>query len=842
MIGGYYMSKKILIIGGVAGGASTAARLRRVDEESQIIMFERGEYISFANCGLPYYIGGTIEQRDALLLQTPEAMNARFNIDVRVKNEVLKIDREKKEVEVKNLETQEVYRESYDYLVLSPGSTPLKPPIPGIDSPNIFTLWNIPDVDKIKSYLDNNKPKRAVVIGGGFIGIEMAENLHDQGLDVSIVEMADQVMAPIDFEMAQIVHQHIKSKDAKLYLKDGVKSFEYNNGVTTITLQSGTKIEADIVMLSIGVRPQSELAKAAGLEVNQRGGIIVDEFLKTSDDSIYALGDAVEVVDFVNNNKTMVPLAGPANKQGRIVANNLVGRKEKYKGTQGTSIAKVFDLTVGSTGSNEKTLKRLGQEYGKDYLVSIIHSKSHAGYYPGAIPMTIKLLFTPEGKVLGAQIVGYEGVDKRVDVIAAALRFGGTIYDLEELELAYAPPYSSAKDPVNMAGFTAENIIVGDMPVIHWNEMDNLDMDKTIILDVRDEIERELGYVEGSICIPVNELRNRLDELDKDKLIVVYCAIGLRGYIATRILMQNGFTNVKNFSGGYSTYSCVFCQDDDASKCGGITCDDNANFSESGEMEGIEKEIAEKKTFKLNACGLSCPGPIMQVYEMMKTLNDGDILEVKATDPGFMNDIKTWCKRTGNTLLKSEKVEKEFVAIIRKGLENSSNEVAASKSPVIDNAREDKSLVVFSGDLDKAIASFIIANGAAAMGRKVTMFFTFWGLNILRKPENVNVKKGFMDKMFSMMMPRGSKKLGLSKMNMAGMGPKMIRMVMKNKNITSLEDLIQDALKSGVRIVACTMSMDVMGITKEELIDGIEYGGVAAYLGAAEESNVNLFI
>ncbi len=834
------MSKKVLIVGGVAGGASTAARLRRIDENAEIIMFERGEYISFANCGLPYYIGETIKERDALLVQTPEAMNARFNIDIRVKNEVVKIHRDKKEVEVKDLNNGKVYRESYDVLVLSPGSSPLRPPIPGIDSPNIFTLWNIPDTDTIKSFVDNDKPKRAAVIGGGFIGIEMAENLHDRGLDVSIIEMADQVMAPVDFEMSQIIHKHIKSKEVNLYLKDGVKSFEYNEKekVTTITLQSGKTVEADIVLLAIGVRPNGELAKDCGLETNKRGGIVVDDYLRTSDENIYAIGDAIEVVDFINKDKTMIPLAGPANKQGRIAANNISGKNEIYKGTQGTSIAKVFDLTVANTGHNEKTLKRNGKKSGDDYRVTIIHSKSHAGYYPGAIPMTIKLIFTPEGKVLGAQIVGYNGVDKRIDVIAASIRFGGTVNDLKELELAYAPPFSSAKDPVNMAGFTAENILNGDMDVILWNQLDEIDKENAIILDVREPIERELGYIEGSVNIPVDELRDRLGELDKDKLIIPYCAIGLRAYIATRILMQNGFKNVKNFSGGYTTYSCIFCQDDDTSKCGGVSCDPDTTYSEDGEPEMNINNI-EGETVKLNACGLQCPGPIMQVFERMKTINEGDILEVTATDPGFVYDIKAWCKRTGNALLKTEKREKEFAAFIRKGESRVNNTV---NNAVLAQKNDDKTLVVFSGDLDKAIASFIIANGAAAMGKKVTMFFTFWGLNILRKHEKVNVEKGLMDKMFGMMMPRGSKKLKLSNMNMAGMGSKMIRKVMRDKNVNSIEELIQMAKKSGVKLIACTMSMDVMGITKDELIDGVEYGGVAAYLGAAEESNVNLFI
>lgn len=841
------MNKKVLIVGGVAGGASTAARLRRMNENVEIIMFERGEYISFANCGLPYYIGETIKERDALLVQTPEAMKARFNIDVRVKNEVIKIHREEKEIEVKDLDSGKIYRESYDVLVLSPGSNPLKPPIPGIDSPNIFSLWNIPDTDVIKGFVDNRKPKKAAVIGGGFIGIEMAENLHDRGLDVSIIEMADQVMAPVDFEMAQKIHQHIKSKDVNLYLKDGVKSFEYNekNETTTIILQSGRRVEADIVILSIGVRPNGELAKDCGLKTNNRGGIVVDEYLRTEDKNIYAIGDAIEVTDFIDNNKTMIPLAGPANKQGRITANNIIGIEEKYKGTQGTSIAKVFDLTVANTGHNEKTLKRNGKVYGKDYKVTLIHSKSHAGYYPGAIPMTIKLIFDLEGKVLGGQIVGYNGVDKRIDVIATSIRFGGTIYDLKELELAYAPPFSSAKDPVNMAGFTAENILKGDMDVILWNEIEDLDRENTIILDVREPVERELGYVEGSVNIPVDQLRDRLQELDKDKLIVPYCAIGLRAYIATRILMQNGFKKVKNFSGGFTTYSCVFCQDDDVDKCGGVECDPETNFSDEGEVEVAVTKLSEEiqgETVKLNACGLQCPGPIMQVYNMMKTLKEGDILEVSATDPGFVYDIKAWCKRTGNTLLKTEKRENEFAAFIRKGQATTNMTQESMQNNVLANPNDDKTLVVFSGDLDKAIASFIIANGAAAMGKKVTMFFTFWGLNVLRKPEKVKVEKGFMDKMFGMMMPRGSKKLQLSKMNMAGMGSKMIRKVMKDKNVNSLEELIEMAKKSGVRLIACTMSMDVMGITKDELIDEVEYGGVAAYLGAAEESNVNLFV
>ncbi len=833
------MGQKVLIVGGVAGGAGTAARLRRVDEEAQIIMFEKGDYISFANCGLPYYIGETIEEREALLVQTPEGMGARFNMDIRVRNEVLSIDKKNKTVRVMNHNINEAYEESYDVLVLSPGSTPLRPPIPGIDAPNVFSLWNIPDTDMIKGYVDDKKPETAVVIGGGFIGLEMAENLHERGCKVSVVEMADQVMQPIDYEMANITHQHMKQQGVDLHLSDGVKQFHHDkrSGKTTVELQSGAKIESDIIILSIGIRSNSQLAKDAGLDVNKRGGIVVDDYMKTTDKHIYALGDAIEVVDFNDKTKTMVPLAGPANKQGRIVANNIAGIKDTYKGTQGTSIAKVFDLTVASTGHNEKTLKQNGKIYGKDYKTVIIHSKSHAGYYPGALPMTLKLIFDLAGKVIGVQGVGHNGVDKRIDVIATALRFGGTIYDLRDLELAYAPPFSSAKDPVNMLGFVAENVLTGKSEPVHWDQLDNFDPKDTIVLDVREEIERELGHIEGSMHIPLNDLRERVGELDKNKNIILYCAVGLRGYLGERVLRQLGFNKVFNFSGGYTTYACMFCQNpEDSDKCGGQTCDCDVDFNDDGSLDSLPV-IETGEVVKLNACGLQCPGPIMQVYKRMEEMNDGDVLEVKATDPGFASDIGVWAGKTGNTLVHVEKNEKkEIVAKLMKG----NNKRAVMNAPIA--AKEDKSMVVFSGDLDKAIASLIIANGAASMGRKVTMFFTFWGLNILRRHEVVQTKKDMLGAMFSGMMPRGTKKLGLSKMNMLGMGPRMIRMVMKKHNVDSLETLLQTAIDNGVNIVACNMSMDLMGITEDELIEGVDLGGVATYLGAAEESNVNLFI
>lgn len=823
------MAKKIIIVGGVAGGASTAARLRRNDEQAEIIMFERGDYISFANCGLPYYIGGAIKNRKALLVQTPEAMKARFNLDIRVNSEVIEIDRKNKMVKVKNVKTNDTYVENYDKLVLSPGSTPLRPPITGIDKDNIFTLWNIPDTDKVKTYVDTHDINKAAVIGGGFIGIEMAENLVDRGIEVTLIELADQVLAPFDFDMAQLAHRELTQKGVKLILGDGVNAFLGDDFANSIRLNSGKVIETDMVMLSIGVKPNGELAKMADLETNARGGIVVDEYMQTSDNDIYALGDAVEIIDYNTGGKGMVPLAGPANKQGRIVANNLCDKKEKYTGTQGTAIVKVFDLTAASTGLNEKALQKMDKKYGVDYHVTIVLPQSHASYYPGATPMTLKMIFDNNGKVLGAQIIGYEGVDKRIDVIATAIRFGGTIDDLRELELAYAPPFSSAKDPVNMAGFSANNILSKQMNATMWHEIESVDLNTTTILDVRDAIEREGGYVEGSVNIPVNDLRERWHELDKDKDIIVYCAVGIRAYIALRILKANGF-NARNMLGGYRFYQAVTPD---------YRSNDQLDTPKQEKTESKPALVQEEdgttvKTMSIDACGLQCPGPIMEVYQTMKTMKGGEKLEISATDPGFPIDAKAWCEKTGNYFLGSEKTKDAFVVTLEKSTQGASQKDA--------KVADGKSMVVFSGDLDKAIASFIIANGAAAMGKPVTMFFTFWGLNILRKPEKVNVKKTAMEKMFGAMMPRGTEKLGLSKMNMGGMGTAMMKKIMKDKNVNSLEELIQSAMNNGVRIVACTMSMDVMGIKREELIDGVEIGGVAAYLGAADDSNVNLFI
>lgn len=568
--------KKILIVGGVAGGATAAARLRRLDETNQIIMFERGEYISFANCGLPYYIGGVIENRDALLVQTVEGMSKRFNLDIRNFSEVVSIDPENKTISVKNLKTNEEYKESYDELILSPGASPTKPPIPGLDkADNVFTLRNIPDTDRIKAYVDDNRPKEAVVIGGGFIGVEMAENLVERGVKVHLIEMLDQVMAPFDYEMAQILHGHMEDNGVDLILGDGVDSFK-NDG-NTIVLKSGKQVSTDMTILSIGVRPENKLAKDAGLELGPRGHILVDENMMTSKDHIYAVGDAIQTKDLIFQEGASIALASPANRQARIVADRINGIDSKYKGVLGTSVAKVFDMTASSTGNNEKKLKQMGIE---NYETVHLHPLSNAGYYPTANPMDLKLIFeVPSGKVLGAQAIGYTGVEKRIDVIATAIAAGMTVRELQDIELAYAPPFSSAKDPVNMAGYAASNILDGLVKKVDVMEIDQLVEDGEYLLDIRTGEEYSLGNINGSVNIPLDELRDRMDEIPKDRIIYVNCQVGLRGYLGCRILNQNGF-NTYNLDGGYSLYSNykrVIKKDTSCIQGKGIACTDNSD-------------------------------------------------------------------------------------------------------------------------------------------------------------------------------------------------------------------------------------------------------------------------
>lgn len=819
---------KVVIIGGVAGGASAAARLRRLDEEAQIIMFEKGEYISYANCGLPYYIGGVIKEKESLEVQTPKKLKDKLNIDVRINSEVMSINREEKSVTVHDKAHDRTYSETYDKLVISTGAEPVKPDIPGADSKKVFTLRNIPDTLRIKEYVDSNKPKRVLLIGAGFIGLEVAENLERLDIAVTVVELSDHVIGPLDFEMASIVHQHLKNKNIELYLNDSVESIAETGSHIDARLKSGRVISADMVIMGIGVKPDNRLAVEAGLLTGKRGGIIVDEYLRSSDEDIFAIGDVIEVEDVTSKARAQIPLAGPANRQGRMAANNIAGKFEKYPGTLGTAIVKLFDITIACTGSNERTLKSTGIDYEKSYT----HSASHAGYYPGALPMSIKLLFSkPEGVLLGAQIIGYDGVDKRIDVIATAIYAKLTTHDLEKLELAYAPPYSSAKDPVNIAGYAASNILKDDVRIIHWHDVKDIDTTRDLLVDVRPVEEYEMSHLPGAVNIPVTILRKKLNDIPRDRKIYIYCNVGLNAYLAYRVFKLNGFKQIWTLSGSLKTYepAMMVQSNEDIFEYDRIRKDDE--FIKVGSAgSGIKADV----DIEVDACALQCPGPILKVYENIQRMEYGQVLHITASDPGFEKDVRVWCQSTGNRLVDFRFDGSRFNAFIRKQL--------AADKKTDTHARTDKTLIVLSGDLDKAVASFIIANGARAMGRNVTMFFTFWGLNVLRKNERVKVKKDFLSRMFGIMMPRGSKKAKLSQMSMLGIGDKLIKHIMKKNNVESLEGLIEMAVKAGVNIVACTMTMELMGIKKEELIEGIGFGGVASFLGAAENSDTSLFI
>ena len=815
---------KHIIIGGVAGGATAAARIRRADESAEIVLLEKGKHISYANCGLPYYIGGTIEERDRLFLQTPQSFKNRFNVDVRVENEAINIDPAKKIVTVRRANGNE-YTESYDNLLLSPGAHPVKPPLEGIDLEGIFTLRDVSDTDKIKNHITSREIKRAVVVGAGFIGLEMAENLHHAGAEVVIVEMAKQVMSPIDFSMAAPVHQHLLQKGVALYLERSVQSFSRKGEQIDVHFKNGEVVTADLVILSIGVRPETTLAAAAGLKIGETGGIWVDEYLETSVKNIYAVGDAIEFPHPLTGKPWLNYLANPANRQGRIVADNMVfGNKTKYEGAIGTSIAKVFDMTVASTGLPGKKLKQMGVAYSTSWT----HSGSHAGYYPDSMPLSIKLTFDPTtGKLYGGQCVGYDGVDKRIDQIALLIKNGGTVYDLIEVEHSYAPPFSSAKDPIAIAGYVASNIISGAMPALTWRDIQHVDLDDAVILDVRTKDEHAMGAIPASINIPVDELRNRLGELPKNKEIIVYCAIGLRGYLATKILMQNGFTRVKNLSGGYKTYSVAVAP---VKRTEPIILPEDK--TENIDQQNMRIEV---KQLKVDACGLQCPGPVLKLKQSIDTMNEGERIEMVATDAGFARDAQAWCNTTGNTLISSVEDKGKYTVVVEKGSPKSCKVVTSCDS-------KGKTLIMFSDDLDKALATFVLANGAAATGEKVTIFFTFWGLNVIKKSKKPSVSKDIFGKMFGMMLPSSSLRLKLSKMNMFGAGSKMMRHIMRIKGIDSLESLRDQALASGVEFIACQMSMDVMGVKKEELLDGVTIGGVATYMERADNANVNLFI
>ena len=798
--------RKYIVVGGVAGGAGVAARLRRLDETAEITVFERGSHISFANCGLPYYAGGVIADREALFVMTPEKFKASLNVTAKVRHEVTAVNPAAQTVTVKDLETGKETTESYDALVLSPGASPIRPPIPGIDDSSIYTLRSVSDIDTIKTKIDNPATKRIAVIGGGFIGLEMAENLHHRGMKVSIIEAVDQVMNVIDYDMAAIVQAEIRSKGVALYLKDGVKAFERRGADLVVCLQSGKEIACDAVILSIGVRPDTKLAKDCGIELAPNGAIKVNEYFATSQNGIYAIGDAISFKSPLLGTDTTIPLAGPANKQARICADNIIyGNKKTYCGTIGTSIAKIFDYTAAATGLGEKALDRAGLPYKQ----IVTHAMHHAGYYPGAALVSIKILYNPEnGRLWG----------------------------------------DSAKDPINMRGFIAENGRDGLTSVIAWRDIPRYAEKNAFFLDVRTPEEFELGSLPGAVNIPHTALRNRFSKVPKDKTIVINCGMGLRGYLAERILRQNGYTDVVNLSGGYITYKAV--QDEllwlndpqKAARAAGASeagTDTNGGSAASGNAGGAGSASASQpesgQTAFVNACGLQCPGPIMQLKKEIERLPSGGVLEIQASDPGFARDVQSWCGLTGNQLLESTREKGVITARIRKGS-------AEKQETVVKETKDSATIIVFSHDMDKVLAAFVLANGALATGKKVTMFFTFWGLSVLRKPEVTGVKKDTVGKMFCSMLPKGMNSLSLSNMNFGGMGAKMMKGRMKEKNVDQLETMFQNALEAGVRLIACQMSMDIMGISAEELMDGVELGGVATYMEAASQSGINLFI
>ena len=817
--------QKYLIVGGVAGGATAAARIRRLTEDAEIILFEKGKYISYANCGLPYYIGGVIEERDRLFVQTPQAFGRRFQIDVRVEHEVTAIDTAQQRVTVRTADGRE-YNETYDKLLLSPGASPVVPPLAGIDGEGIFTLRNVSDTDRIKSYMETHSVKRAVIVGGGFIGLEMAENLKHAGAEVAVVEMAPQVMGPIDYSMAAIVHTHLLQQNVKLYLEQAVERFSREGEELTVHFKSGIALKADLVLLSIGVRAETRLAQAAGLRLGEMRGIWVNEYLRTSDAHIYAVGDAIEFPHPITGKPWLNFLAGPANRQARIVADNMVlGDVTKYEGAIGTSIAKVFDLTVAATGLPAKRLKQMEIPY----LSATIHNGSHAGYYPGASQMDIKITFSPsDGRLYGAQIVGYDGVDTRIDQFALAIKQGATVEQLTRLEHAYAPPFSSAKDPVAIAGYVAGNILSGKMDPLYWREMQQVDTSKVTLVDVRTSDEYSLGSIPGAVNIPLDDLRSRMVEIPTDRPVWLFCGVGLRGYLASNILKGNGYKEVRNLIGGLKTYKTAIAKIETPTGFDTPYCETASCCSPSS--------VCEKTRIKVDACGIQCPGPILKMKQAMESLQAGQLLQVRATDAGFPRDAEAWCRSTGHKFVSKRAEGGVHIVEIEKATPCAAEAVQPQRGEL------GKTFILFSDDLDKTLATFVLANGAAATGKKVSIFFTFWGLNAIKKTHKPAVKKDIFGRMFSWMLPSDSTRLALSKMHMMGIGSRLMRYLMKRKGVDSLESLRQQAIDNGVEFIACQMSMDVMGVSREELLDNVTVGGVASYMERAEQACVNLFI
>lgn len=797
---------KTVIIGGVAAGASAAARLRRLDESMEIVLLERGDYISYANCGLPYHLGGVIPERDSLLVMPEKKFKAWFNLELRTKNEVIAVNRQAKNVTVRRADGSE-YEESYDKLLLATGSSPVAPSLPGADDSRIHSLWTIPDMDALGALVKEGA-ENAVVVGGGFIGLEAAENLRERGLHVTVVQHSGHVLPSVDREMAYLLEAELTANGVDVRLNSKLSSFRKKGDSLFAVLSDGSELAADLVVMSIGVTPNSGLAKSAGLELGTRGHIVVNERLQTSDPDIYAAGDAVEVIDRISGQKTAVPLAGPANKQGRIAADNIAGRSSVYRGSWGASVIKIGALTAAGIGLTEAKLKQLGVVYHKIYT----HPASNASYYPGGSQMHLKLMFAADGRILGAQAVGMKGVDKRLDVIGTAMQSGRTAPELAELELAYAPPFNSAKDPVNFLGMIAQNILDG---TTHPAYADALPAD-ALILDVREEAEYQAGAIPGAVNLPLGQLRSRLNELDRSREVIVHCQVGLRGYLAERILRQNGFS-VRNLSGGYLTWKYT-----------------HAALPAPVVSTPVRNVPPEASGRTLDVRTLACPGPVVRLKTEMENLAAGETLRLFAAG-SFAPDLEAWVRSSSNELLGMEQKSDHLEAVLRKAGAGGTDHVPVSSG-------RSASIVLFSNDLDKAMAALIIACGMAVSGKKVGIFFTFWGLSVLRRNPAPAVRKNLLSRMFGWMLPRGASELSLSKMNMCGAGTAMMKHVMKEQNVTSLPELLKQARELGVRFVACEMAMNVMGITREELIEVDDVAGVASFAEMAKDGGSTLFI
>lgn len=815
---------RVVIVGGVAAGASAAARARRLSEAARITVVERGPDVSFANCGLPYHIGGEIADRSRLAVQTPESLARLLNIDVLTRTEAVRIDRARKVVVVRDLAAASgpaAERElPYDKLVLAPGAAPLRPPLPGIDDPRVLTLRNLQDMDRVKAAAA--RAGRALVIGAGFIGLEAAEQLRRIGKIVTLVEAADQVLPPLDPEIAAPVADALREGGVELALGDVIASFADEGGALVATLKSGRKIAADFAVLAIGVKPESALAAGAGLALGARGAIRVDGFMRTSDPDIYAAGDAVESVDRATGEPMNLPLGGPANRQGRVIADHIFRPADArpYPGHLGTAVVRVFDVVAGLTGWTEKRLAAAGRAY----RATVVTDYQHAGYFPGATPLTVKLLWSPEdGRVLGAQAVGADGVDKRLDVIAAALAGRLTIDDLAQLELAYAPPFGSARDVVNTVGFAAQNARDGLVAPVSALSPDRA------VLDVRPAAVAELSPVPGAVNIPFPELRARLGELDRAKPWVTVCALGKTSYFAARVLAQAGF-DVVSLAGGVRVR-------------GGTA--PLAAAPQAPTPAKPASAVATPAPMELDCCGMTCPGPLLRVKAASEALDPGGELVVTASDPGFARDVDAFARSNGFELLGVERGKGLVRARLRRPMVASPASVSVAPGPISAEParRKGATVVVFSGEMDKVMAALVIANGAAAMGGAVTLFFTFWGINALRRERPAPVAgKSLLDRMFGRMLPRGLGVLPLSKMNFGGAGRRLMKHQMASKGLPDLPGLLGSARLAGVRLVVCTMSMEAMGIRAEELIDGVEFGGVADYLASAETSGANLFV